>query len=100
MNSPIFILEAITHQVHRFNLNNKKYQWATLYNTKYHVTLNYNTHIYKYFSVQKLGILAVAKVEPGEVLSHQSHLPLAQLVINSTLIFPIVSNWYSWSVVV
>ena len=60
--------------------------------------LSYN-YIYTYFSISKLAVLVVVKVEPGEMLCHQIHPPLALLVIKLYLNIPDSFNWYSILVV-
>ena len=44
--------------------------------------LSYN-YIYTYFSIPQLAVLVVVKIEPGELLRHQSHPPLDSLVIKT-----------------
>ena len=44
--------------------------------------LSYN-YIFTYFSIPQLAVLVVVKVEPGELLRHQSHPPLDPLDIKT-----------------
>ena len=79
-------MEAINYQVTGSIYEIKRPLIFTLqYQKPYYVKLKYNYKVqitnYTYFSVPKLVVLTVVKVEPGEMLCHQSHHPLARLVI-------------------